>query len=509
MVVEFNSADYFRRPLISATGFREYDARWVIESNDRTGAIGLNYVGVRELGYSLGRYLRDSLGAEPRIVVGHDYRSYSEHVKNALVVGLLQSGMDVTDIGLTVSPGAYFAQFEFGIPCVAMVTASHNDNGWTGIKVGHRPASTFGPDEMAGFRDFVAKGLASSGDRSGATGSYRAVADVAERYIKDLVESWGPRFDGLPRLRVAVETGNGTAGLYVPEILRRLGFEVVAGNVELDWNFPNFNPNPESIPFLRSVETLVKSSNSDLGICVDGDGDRLGVVDDQGSLVFSDKVGLLIAKHLEATFGTDRPIVIDVKSTSLYETELKSPVVWAKTGHSYVKAKVAETSALAGFERSGHFFLREPLGRGYDDACVAALAILWVVCSACGQRPSARVSDLLSALPKSYSSPNRQPFVPDEDKYETVDRIARALSARTRFAGQEIVDTNLLNGVRITLADRSWLLVRASSNSPNLVIIAEVFDEDGSALRVVDEELRELISELGVEIGSFDPLYEF
>jgi phosphomannomutase/phosphoglucomutase len=317
-----------------------------------------------------------------------------------------------------------------------------------------------------------------------------------------------PRFEGLPRVRVAVETGNGTAGLYIPRILADLGFDVATGNVDLDWNFPNYNPNPESIPFLRAVGDLVRKTHSDIGICIDGDGDRVGVVDDRGELAFADRIGLLIAKQLEREFGSARPVVIDVKSTSIFETELSTPIVWAKTGHSYVKAKVAETDALAGFERSGHFFFREPLGRGYDDACVAALATLWVLCKAKQERPDVMISNLLSELPRSFASPNRQPFASDATKYEVVERVAAALANRSSFAGLDIIDTNLLNGVRITLSDRSWLLVRASSNTPNLVIIAEAFDDDGSLLRAIDKDLRDLIADLDLDIGKFDPLYE-
>lgn len=509
MSAEYNSANYFMEPLVAPSGFREYDARWVIEPSERNGEITLNYLGLRRLGASLGRFLLTRLNAGRGIVVGHDYRRYSENVKNALVVGLLEAGMDVTDIGLTVTPGAYFAQFALEIPCVAQVTASHNDNGWTGIKMGHRLASTFGPQEMAAFRSLALSDVSKPEQIAEPSGSYTFLPNFTSRYIDDLVQSWTPRFAGLPRLKVSIETGNGTAGIYVPQILTRLGFDVISGNVVPDWDFPNFNPNPESIPFLKAVEKQVASSGSDIGICVDGDGDRLGVVDDRGILVFSDRVGLLIAKHLEREFGTDRPIVIDVKSTSLFESELETPIVWAKTGHSYVKAAVAQANALAGFERSGHFFFRPPLGRGYDDACVAALALLWVVCSARKQDMRVKLSDLLNDLPRSFSSPNRQPFVSDDTKYEVVDRIATELASRDTFAGKKILETNLLNGVRVTLEDRSWLLVRASSNTPNLVIIAETFDKDGSLLAVIDGELRQLMANLGLEAGGFDPLYEF
>jgi phosphomannomutase/phosphoglucomutase len=507
--IDYNSAGYFTQPLVAPSGFREYDARWVIEPSEHSGETTLNYVGLRRLGASLGRFMQTSLSAGQKIIVGHDYRRYSENVKNALVVGLLEAGMDVTDIGLTVTPGAYFAQFALDIPCVAQITASHNENGWTGIKMGRGFASTFGPDEMAAFRKFALDDLAGPEPAKRVNGSYAFVPNLASRYIDDLVNSWMPRFEGLPRLRVAIETGNGTAGLFAPEILARLGFDIVPGNITPDWNFPHYNPNPESIPFLKAVEKLVASSGSDIGICVDGDGDRLGVVDDRGILVFSDKIGLLIAKHLETEFGTERPIVIDVKSTSLFETELKTRTVWAKTGHSYVKSTVAQADAIAGFERSGHFFFRPPLGRGYDDACVAALALLWVVCSARKADPETVLSDMLADLPRSFASPNRQPFASDETKYEVVDRIAAELASRDTFAGKKVLDVNLLNGVRITLADRSWLLVRASSNTPNLVIIAETFDNDGSLLRVIDSELRQLITGLDLRIGDFDPLYDF
>jgi phosphomannomutase / phosphoglucomutase len=470
MEIKYNSSGYFSEPLALRSGFREYDARWVIEPSQKNGSITLNYLGLRRLGASLGRFLQFKLSAGNRIIVGHDYRRYSENVKNAVVIGLLQVGMDVTDIGLTVTPGAYYAQFALDVPCVAMITASHNENGWTGIKMGHGPAKTFGPAEMAEFREFSLSNHAdTSSSRGSIAGSYQFMPNFVSRYIDDLVTSWTPRFRGLPRLKVAVETGNGTAGIYVPELLTRLDFEVVPGNVELDWSFPHYNPNPESIPFMKSVEALVQSSQSDIGICVDGDGDRLGVVDDQGRMVFADRVGLIIAKHLEAEFGASQPIVIDVKSTSLFESELSMPIRWAKTGHSYVKAEVARTGAAAGFERSGHFFFRPPLGRGYDDACVGALALLWVVCSARQKDAKTTLSGLLKRLPQSFASPNRQPFASDEKKYEIVERIAEELANRRSFAGKEIINTNLLNGVRITLADQSWLLVRASSNTPNLV----------------------------------------
>jgi len=193
----------------------------------------------------------------------------------------------------------------------------------------------------------------------------------------------------------------------------------------------------------------------------------------------------------------------------LYESELKSQIVWAKTGHSYVKAKVAEVGAVAGFERSGHFFFSEPYGLGYDDACVAALAVLWALCNAKAAGPDWHLSEKLASLPRSFSSPNRQPYVSDETKYDVVDKIAGYLESLKVFAGKRIAGVNRLNGIRIELDDRSWLLIRASSNSPNLVIIAEAFDQDGALLERVDTELRDIIEQLGVTVGPFDSLAKF
>ncbi|MGW8631421.1 hypothetical protein [Streptomyces sp. NPDC055793] len=504
----YNSESYFQEALLAPTGFREYDARWVIEPTGEDTPVGLNYVGVRTLGLHLGRFLNDQLDAGRRIVVGHDFRSYSENVKNALTVGLLQAGMDVVDIGLTTTPGAYHAQFTLDIPCVAMVTASHNENGWTGVKIGHRKASTFGPAEMRDFASYTLNGQA-EGTNDSRAGSYTFNATARDNYIDSLVESWTERFRGLPRLKVAVETGNGTAGIFAPQILERLGFDIVSGNVEPDWTFPHFNPNPESVPFLRSVETLVAGSGADIGLCFDGDGDRLGVIDDKGNLVFADRVGLVIAKFLEEQKASLGPFVIDVKSTSLYESELNSEVVWAKTGHSYVKAKVAEVGAVAGFERSGHFFFSKPLGHGYDDACVAALTLLWVLCSAKATDQDWSLSHKLAALPKSFSSPNRQPYASDETKYIVVDKLAAYFEKRESLAGKRIANIRRINGIRIELEERSWLLIRASSNSPNLVIIAETFDHDGTMLKLIDAEVRTAVKETGVDIGRFDSLAEY
>jgi len=501
----YNSLAYFTTTRIDSSGFREYDARWIIEPLETGGDVQINYRGFQLLGNFLGRFLAlPENGAHSSIVVGHDFRKYSENAKNALVLGLLQSGQHVHDAGLCLSPMVYFAQYEYSIPACAVVTASHNPNGWTGVKMGHQHSLTFGPDRMEAFREYVAS---QDVPASSAVGKYTRHEDVLERYRDHLLSFWRPKLGTLPRLRVAIETGNGTAGMIIPDLLSEVGFDVATGHVDLNWNFPNFNPNPENVEFLKSVKHIVESNQADVGLCFDGDGDRLGAVDNKGRLVFSDRIGVLIAKRIEQEMGPSR-FVIDVKSTSLYLQELQSDVVWEKSGHSYIKAALHREKATAGFERSGHFFFSQPFGRGYDDACVSALLLLWILCEA--KANGKTFSDLLDEIPASHQSPNRQPKVPEDRKYEIVaearQRIEASVADTGRFAGVEVADILTINGVRVHFVDGSWLLIRASSNTPNLVILAESFDEDGSRLKELDEAARHALAGLE-DVGHFDPLY--
>jgi phosphomannomutase/phosphoglucomutase len=289
----------------------------------------------------------------------------------------------VHDIGLALSPVAYFAQFALDIPAVAMVTASHNENGWTGVKMGAQRPLTFGPEEMTRLKEIVLGGLWK--ERPG--GAYVAVPEMRETYIADLAKEKLSR-----KFRVVCATGNGTAGAFGPEVLRRLGVEVIPMDNELDFNFPKYNPNPEDLHMLHAMSEAVKKSGADLCLGFDGDGDRCGVVDDKGREIFADKIGVLLARDL-ALEHKNPQIVVDVKSTGLYHTDpvLKERGVrtdYWKTGHSYIKRRTTELKALAGFEKSGHFFFNPPLGRGYDDCIVAGIHVLRMLDRAGGKKLS-------------------------------------------------------------------------------------------------------------------------
>ena len=456
-----NTYAYESEPMVKATGFREYDARWLFEKE-------INLMGVQALGMGLGTLIHQ-MNVPPEIVTGHDFRSYSASIKYALISGLMAAGCRVHDIGLALTPMTYFAQFDLDVPCVAMVTASHNDNGWTGVKMGMNRPLTFGPDEMARLKDIV---LGAHFDLRGG-GSYRFVENFPARYIADLTNR--PKLKR--RLKVVAACGNGTAGAFAPGVLEAIGCEVVPLDCALDYTFPRYNPNPEDMKMLHAIRDAVLANHADVGLGFDGDGDRCGVVDDEGEEIFADKVGVMLARDI-STLHPGATFVVDVKSTGLFVTDpvLRRNGVKAdywKTGHSYMKRRTHEIGAVAGFEKSGHFFFNKPFGRGFDDGLISAIAI----CDMLDRNPDKKMSELKNALPKTWQSPTMSPHCADETKYGVVDQVVKHFKAvqseGATVAGQPIRDLVTVNGVRVTVEDGTWGLVRASSNKPELVVVVE------------------------------------
>jgi phosphomannomutase/phosphoglucomutase len=462
-----NSYAFETIPLLKPSGFREYDARWWFGHIASDKAPEINLMGVQALGLGLGALLKRRKVF--KIITGHDYRSYSQSIKMALTSGLMGSGVKVYDIGLAVSPMAYFAQFALDVPAVAMVTASHNDNGWTGVKMGAERPITFGPDEMSELKSIVLGGDFEMHEG----GAYNYVPDIAERYIADLTNR--PPFKR--RIKVIAACGNGTAGAFAPQILQKLGCEVIPLDANLDFNFPRYNPNPEDMKMLHAMADAVKQHKADLALGFDGDGDRCGVVDNQGKEIFADKIGVLLARDL-AALNPHAKFVADVKSTGLFVTDpvlksLGAKTEFWKTGHSYIKRRVAELGALAGFEKSGHFFFNAPVGRGYDDGMLTAITVLDML----ERNPEKSMADLYASLPVTYGSPTMAPHCDDEVKYDVVARVRKIFSEKQKnnepVAGQKISALIDVNGVRVQVEDGSWGLVRASSNKPELVVVVE------------------------------------
>ena len=473
---------------INPLGFREYDARWLYPKD-------INNEGIKSVGQGFGSQIISKTNKSPRVIVGHDYRSYSEEVKKKLIEGLIDTGCNIEDIGLALSPTAYFAQFSLNADAVAMVTASHNENGWTGIKMGIEKGLTHSPEEMNELKKIVFEKKFLKGK-----GTYKEIKGFKEKYINSLIKEKITK-----KLKIVVACGNGTAGIFAPQVLKQIGCEVIELDCNLDYNFPKYNPNPEDLKMLEAISKEVKKNNADIGFGFDGDGDRVGVIDNKGNEIYSDKVGLLIARNLASSYKKEK-FVVDVKSTGLFEKdkillENQCKTIYWKTGHSHIKRKVNELKALAGFEKSGHFFFNKPLAYGYDDGIQSAIQ----VCKLLSNNKKS-MSEIINELPKTYQTPTMAPFCKDEEKYEVikslVDKVKILKTNNTKIDGQTITNILTVNGVRFSLEDGSWGLIRASSNKPSLVVVTESPSSDERKKKIF-EFIDKLLKETG-KVGDYD-----
>jgi phosphomannomutase/phosphoglucomutase len=475
---------------IDPYGFREYDARWLYEKD-------INQSGIENLGRGLGTQIKIHTKKDnPRIIVGHDYRSYSEEIKTALKKGLISTGCNIEDIGLSLSPMVYFAQFNLDADAVAMVTASHNENGWTGVKMGIKKGLTHAPEEMKELKEITLNEKFTKGE-----GSEKQIKDFDKIYKDDLISKNKIK----KKIKAVVACGNGTAGIFAPDILRGIGCEVIELDCNLDWNFPKYNPNPEDLEMLHEIAKAVKENNADIGFGFDGDGDRVGVIDDKGNEIFSDKIGLLIARNLSGKHKNSK-FVVDVKSTGLYSKdkillENNCKTIYWKTGHSHIKRKVNTEKALAGFEKSGHFFFNQPLGFGYDDGINSAIQVCHLL-----DNQNKKMSEIIRELPSTFQTPTMAPFCKDEEKYivveELVEQIKNLKENKTEIDGQIINDILTVNGIRFSFEDGSWGLIRASSNKPSLVIVTESPTSDERKKRIFDF-IDDLLQKTG-KVGEYD-----
>ena len=475
---------------IDPFGFREYDARWLYKKD-------INLQGITNLGKGLGsQIIKHTNKKNPRVIVGHDYRSYSQEIKGALKKGLISTGCFTEDVGLSLSPMVYFAQFNLNADAVAMVTASHNENGWTGVKMGIKKGLTHAPDEMKELKDITLNKKFIDGE-----GSEKEIKDFKEIYKKDLIN----KNQISKKIKAVVACGNGTAGVFAPDILRDIGCEVIELDCNLDWSFPKYNPNPEDLKMLHEISKAVKENNADIGFGFDGDGDRVGVIDDKGNEIFSDKIGLLIARNLSSSHKNSK-FIVDVKSTGLYAKDEilnknQCKTIYWKTGHSHIKRKVHNEKALAGFEKSGHFFFNQPLGYGYDDGINSAIQVCHLL-----NNQNKKMSEIINELPNTFQSPTMAPYCKDEEKYKVVDNIVKEIEKiknnKVKIDNQEIKEILTVNGVRFSFDDGSWGLIRASSNKPSLVIVTESPSSDERKIKIF-RFIDTLLQQTG-KVGEYD-----
>lgn len=421
--------------------FREYDIRGVVGRD-------LDAEVAETIARAFGTYLRRA--GVRRAVVGHDNRASSQDLYLATLRGLTAAGCDVVAIGLVLTPMLYFALRHFEVDGGMMVTASHNPPEFNGFKLCHGPGTLYGA-QIQDVREIA---------ESGATS--RGVGTVEEREIRSAYAAMleerirlGPR-----RLRVALDCGNGTAGAFVPEILRGWGCEVLPLYCDPDPTFPHHHPDPVEPRNLTDLIRLVREERADLGLGIDGDGDRLGAVDDRGGILWGDLLMALFWREiLPAHPGAIA--LVEVKCSQALVDEIRrlgGHPEFTRTGHSLIKARMREVGAVFTGEMSGHMFFADEY-YGYDDAVYAAGRLLRILSHA--DRP---LSALAAEIPRYYATPETRVACPDDRKFDVV----AALVAEFRRE-HEVID---VDGARVLFAD-GWGLVRASNTQPVLVVRAE------------------------------------
>ncbi|HUL29192.1 MAG TPA: phosphomannomutase/phosphoglucomutase [Thermodesulfobacteriota bacterium] len=425
--------------------FREYDIRGVVDK-DLTPAIA------RRLGQGFGTHMARWDRIE--LVVGRDGRLSSEVFKEALIEGLLSAGCNAIDIGLCPTPVYYFSIFHFDKDGGIMVTGSHNPPEFNGFKVSVGKTTIFG-EEIQNLRRLIEKGefLAGKGKLSNAE-IIRPYQDYVKRNIH--IEK---------KLKVVIDAGNGTAGVVAGPLLRDLGCELEELYCEVDGRFPNHFPDPTIPENLKTLIDRVRKTRADVGIGFDGDGDRIGVVDDQGNIIWGDQLMILFSREIlkdkkGATF------VAEVKCSQNLFTDIEKhggkALMW-RTGHSLIKEKMREEKAALGGEMSGHIFFADRYF-GYDDAVYASCRLIELLSGT-----DKKLSQLLSDVPKTFITPEIRVDCPDEIKFAVVEAVKQALKK-----DHPVID---VDGVRVRFED-GWGLVRASNTQPVLVLRFEALTQD-------------------------------
>lgn len=427
-------------PLLKKTMFREYDLR------GRETAEELNDTSMYFIGRGFGTFLRKrNIGLS---VVGHDARATSESFHTNVVKGLTECGINVVDIGTVATPMSYWSQYYLKIKGLVMVTASHNPSGWNGVKLGSDLSYTLLTDELKEVYNIIAKEEFVDGK-----GTIRK-ANIKDAYKDDLLS----RAKITKKFKILVNTGNGTAGLFVPEILRSVGCDIVEHFTNVDPTYPNYTPNPDGISMMQDTGKQTVANGCDFGFAFDGDGDRLGLVDGKGNIIWPDRYIILLSR-LVLSKHPGAKIIFDVKVSEALPEDIKAhggvPIMW-KTGHSYIKSKLKEEKAALAGEMSGHVFFVDDF-YGFDDAIFSSLKLLEYLSTQ--DKP---LSEVIASTPYYVSTPTIQVKTTDEDKYSVV----KELTNEFKREGYTVVD---ISGARV-YTNNGWGLVRASSNTPTLVL---------------------------------------
>lgn len=427
-------------PVLKKTMFREYDMRGR-ETDDE-----LNDNSMYHIGRGFGTFLIKRGVTET--VVGHDARGTSESFHTNIIKGLVECGVNVINIGTVTTPMGYWSQYYLKVKGLVIVTASHNPVGWNGVKLGSDLSYTLLTDDLQEVYNTICKEEYVNGK-----GTVRK-ENILEAYIKDLLS----RSKITRKFKILINTGNGTAGILEPEIFRKAGCEIVEHFTNIDPTYPNYTANPDGTAMMEDTGKQTVENKCDIGFAFDGDGDRLGLVDEKGQTIWPDRYIILLSR-LVLSKEPGAKIIFDVKVSEALPEDIKAhggtPIMW-KTGHSYIKAKMHEENAAMAGEMSGHIFFNQDF-YGFDDATFAALKLLEYLSTQ--DQP---LSKVIATTPYYISTPTIQVEATDGDKYKVVEELTKQFKQE----GYKVID---INGARV-YTDNGWGLVRASSNTPTLVL---------------------------------------
>ncbi len=469
--------------MVNPAIFREYDIRGIADS-DLTPPV------IEALGRAFAAYLKQK--SIRKVAVGYDARLSSPRLCDDIVRGITSAGLDVTVIGLCPTPALYFALFHLQPGAGVMITGSHNPAEFNGFKLCVGKDTIFG-EEIQKIREITEQ--QSDGVQAEGNGKI-ARCTILPEYIDHLKKNFSSRRD--VSLKIVLDSGNGTAGLAAPELLRSMGCKVIELFSEPDGRFPNHHPDPTIPKNLATLIETVKNEQADAGIAFDGDSDRIGVIDEQGNVLWGDQLMVIFSRdilrdHPGATF------VSEVKCSQTMYDDIRrhggNAVMW-KTGHSLIKAKMKEARAALAGEMSGHLFFADRYF-GYDDAIYAACRIVEILEKLKQEKgTTASFSDLLSGLPKTFNTPEIRFDCPDAIKFRVVDKAKETFLTRDDLP-QKPQEVITVDGVRAVF-EKGWGLIRASNTQPVLVMRFEAQDPASlaSIRTMMEGEVQAIISGL-------------
>lgn len=445
---------------ISSNIFREYDIRGLVEPELTPDAVS-------GIARAFGTFAQRR--GKKTLAMGRDVRLSSDAFGEMVKRALTSTGCDVIDIGRVPTPLLYFSLFQLPVDGGIMITASHNPSEYNGFKLCIGKETIYGAD-IQQIRKMV-----ESDDFVSGNGKASEVNDIIQQYIQFVQQ----RIKIARPLKVVIDAGNGTASLVAPQLLRALGSDVTALYCTPDGTFPNHHPDPTVPENLKDLIATVREKKAEVGLAFDGDSDRLGVVDENGSILWGDQVLLLFARDILQR-KPHSTVIFEVKCSKVLEDDIRknggNPIMW-KAGHSLIKSKMKETHAAVAGEMSGHLFFADEYF-GYDDAIYAAVRMLRVLAER--REP---LSAFLKSLPKTYSTPELRVDCPDARKFEVVEKI------RQYYVGKyPLID---VDGVRVNFGD-GWGLVRASNTQPALVLRFEADTEQ--RLNEIRSAMEEVVS---------------